>query len=103
MIEPEIIIVPIVFLTIGGTLSLISYFRHKEKMTTLGKPGSPELRAVESRMERLEQAIDSIAVEVERISEGQRFVTKVMAERDASRPLAPGEPPRIAPGSDINQ
>src|SRR6185503_21219335 len=40
MIEPEIIIVPIVFLTIGGTLSLISYFRHKEKMTTLGKPGN---------------------------------------------------------------
>jgi hypothetical protein len=33
------------------------------------------------RLERMEQAIDSIAVEVERISEGQRFTTKLLAER----------------------
>jgi hypothetical protein len=33
------------------------------------------------RMQRLEQAIDSIAVEVERIGEGQRFVTRLLAER----------------------
>ena len=33
------------------------------------------------RLERMEQAIDTIAIEVERISEGQRFVTRVMTER----------------------
>lgn len=33
------------------------------------------------RLERMEQAIDSIAVEVERISEGQRFTTKLLAQR----------------------
>lgn len=33
-----------------------------------------------SRLERMEQAIDSIAVEVERISEGQRFTTKLLSE-----------------------
>ena len=31
----------------------------------------------------MEQAIDSIAVEVERISEGQRFTTKLLADRAA--------------------
>lgn len=36
---------------------------------------------VTARLERMEQAIDSIAIEVERISEGQRFTTKVLAER----------------------
>lgn len=37
-----------------------------------------------NRLERMEQAIDSIAVEVERISEGQRFTTKLLSEvRDA--------------------
>ncbi|MDB4890716.1 MAG: hypothetical protein JWL61_2571 [Gemmatimonadetes bacterium] len=41
---------------------------------------------VAARLERMEQAIDSIAVEVERISEGQRFTTKLLAERTA--PLA---------------
>ena len=39
---------------------------------------------VSARLERMEQAIDSIAVEVERISEGQRFTTKLLAERSGS-------------------
>jgi hypothetical protein len=30
----------------------------------------------------MEQALDSIAIEVERISEGQRFTTKLLAERN---------------------
>ena len=34
-----------------------------------------------NRLERMEQAIDSIAIEVERISEGQRFTAKLLAER----------------------
>jgi hypothetical protein len=33
------------------------------------------------RLERMEQAIDAIAVEVERIAEGQRFTSKLLAER----------------------
>jgi hypothetical protein len=35
----------------------------------------------EERFARLEQAVDAIALEVERISEGQRFTTKLLAER----------------------
>jgi hypothetical protein len=49
---------------------------------------SPELAA---QMARMEQAIDSIAIEVERISEGQRFTTKLLSERNngaASEPAA---------------
>src|SRR5215218_6271528 len=43
---------------------------------------------VMNRLERMEQAIDSIAVEVERISEGQRFTTKLLSEvRDAAPAL----------------
>jgi hypothetical protein len=38
------------------------------------------------RLERMELAIDSIAVEVERISEGQRFTTKLLSERQQSLP-----------------
>ncbi len=40
------------------------------------------------RLERMEQSIDSIAVEVERISEGQRFTTRLLSEvRDAAPAL----------------
>ena len=35
---------------------------------------------VQERLERMEQAIDSIAIEVERISEGQRFTTRLLSE-----------------------
>jgi len=45
----------------------------------------PELPSeMSSRLMRMEQAIDSIAVEVERISEGQRFTTKLLAERSGA-------------------
>jgi hypothetical protein len=33
-----------------------------------------------ARLERMEQALDTVAIEVERISEGQRFVTQLMSE-----------------------
>lgn len=32
------------------------------------------------RLERIEQAVEAIAIEVERVSEGQRFVTKLMSD-----------------------
>jgi len=47
---------------------------------------------VSQRLDRLEQAVDTIAVEVERISEGQRFVTKVLVDRSQT-----SNKPSIAP------
>ena len=45
-------------------------------------PVRPALDASASqRLEMLQQAVDTIAIEVERISEGQRYVTRVMNER----------------------
>ncbi len=42
---------------------------------------------VTDRLARMEQAIDTMAVEIERISEGQRFVTKVLADGRQSAAL----------------
>ena len=43
----------------------------------------------EARLARIEQAVEAIALEVERISEGQRFTTKLLSEqaRHAPRPM----------------
>lgn len=42
----------------------------------------PEIStAADARLERIEHAMDAIAIEVERISEAQRFTTKLLAER----------------------
>jgi hypothetical protein len=45
---------------------------------------------VTDRLERMEQAIDSIAIEVERISEGQRFTTRLLSEATAAGTLPSG-------------
>jgi len=44
------------------------------------------------RLQRVEQGIDAIAVEVERISEGQRFVTQLMTHGDKVGALGAGQP-----------
>ncbi|HJQ10279.1 MAG TPA: hypothetical protein VJ840_04540 [Gemmatimonadaceae bacterium] len=38
------------------------------------------LRADSERLQRLEQGMEAVAIEVERISEGQRYVTKLLSE-----------------------
>jgi hypothetical protein len=46
----------------------------------------------DDRLSRLEQAVDAMALEVERMSEGQRFVAKLLSERsmtDAGRSRSP--------------
>src|SRR5918911_5691400 len=44
-------------------------------------PAVPALAAnVENRLERIEQAVEAVAIEVERVSESQRYLTKLMAE-----------------------
>ena len=42
-----------------------------------------ELARIEDRLARIEQAVDAIALEAERIAEGQRFATKLLSERTA--------------------
>jgi hypothetical protein len=57
-----------------------------------GQPAAPAMPMDQSsaRFDRLEQSVDAIAIEVERIAEGQRFMTKIMVER-------PSQTPRVEP------
>lgn len=50
-----------------------------------GGISTPQIQQMDDRLSRIEQAIDAMAVEVERISEGQRFTTKLLSERSAER------------------
>jgi hypothetical protein len=53
------------------------------------KPAAAIPNDVTVRLDRMEQAIDSIAIEVERISEGQRFTTRLLTERSGGEREAP--------------
>jgi hypothetical protein len=51
-----------------------------------------ETRLADPDLRPVEQALDAIAVEVERIGEGQRYLTKLLAERDAMKAPKPPAP-----------
>lgn len=63
-----------VCVVIGLPLS-IGYVR---KMGRTNSPMSLPAADIVARLERMEQGIEAIATEVERIAEGQRFTTKLL-------------------------
>jgi hypothetical protein len=72
-------------LIVGAKIVLPVVRAFAKRVERRGDP--PHLPAeMTSRLERMEQAIDSIAVEVERISEAQRFTTKLLSDRTRSHP-----------------
>jgi hypothetical protein len=56
--------------------AVLKYQENKLRIESSGSRG-----VAEARLERIEHAVDAIAVEIERISEGQRFTTKLLSER----------------------
>ncbi|MEO8576078.1 MAG: hypothetical protein ABI556_05230, partial [Gemmatimonadales bacterium] len=56
----------------------IQRFRNRKKKK---RPAQAELASDSTdRLERLERGMEAIAIEIERVSEGQRFVTKLLSE-----------------------
>jgi hypothetical protein len=52
--------------------------RGRDEISLTNQTGAP---LVDARLANLEQAMDAIALEIERISEGQRFATKLPSEK----------------------
>lgn len=64
-----------------GTLliiSLIAAFVIRKRAAPLPRD---TMQRLDARLSEMQQSIDAVAVEVERISEGQRFATKLLTER----------------------
>jgi len=68
--------------TLGAVtkIALTLIIRRREPIGLVGT----RLDEIAQRLARLEQAVDATAVEVERISEGQRFTTKLLADRSTT-------------------
>jgi hypothetical protein len=95
MLDKEIIEEFMVFTglmaTLGSLTKIILSMINRRRL-----PGNstvvPGLDDVAQRLARIEQAVDATAVEVERISEAQRFTTKLLVEKghqgavEATRP-----------------
>ncbi len=91
----EAIAVPIAFfgtvvvLSIG--IPLVRAYIRRQDSAALRPPTDSEANM---RLARIEMAIESMALEVERISEGQRFTTKLLSERQSL-----GAPVSLPPAS----
>ena len=48
------------------------------------------VQRIESRLSEMQQSLDAVAIEVERISEAQRFATKLLSERGVGAPEVNG-------------
>jgi hypothetical protein len=75
----------------GGTvlLAVAAYgaFRRWRRRRSGKSEATPRALAADSaRLERLEHGVEAIAIEVERISEGQRFVTRLLSETNQHVP-----------------
>lgn len=59
------------------------FTRRLDRPQVIAAPQSPEAAA---QLARIEQAVEAVAIEVERIAEAQRFSAKLMAEQARALP-----------------
>lgn len=87
IVDPgEVAIVAIVFGTSAATILSLAKMRMraKEQRSQLSDPG------VDDRLYRIEQAVDAMAIEIERMAESQRFTAKLLADRLPTPEALPG-------------
>jgi hypothetical protein len=76
----------VILVGMGCVTGIVTTLIKRKTPKNLG--GSPELlnrmNDIADRLDRLDNAVDTISVEVERISENQRFTTKLLSERAPS-------------------
>lgn len=73
-------------------VALMYMWVHRPSAKTQLPPGRTD-PALEARLERIEVAVQAIALETERIAEGQRFTTKLLtasSDRSLSSTARPG-------------
>jgi hypothetical protein len=76
-------------------LMLKQWLAHQLRMRELTM-SQQSMTSSEARLARVEHAVEAVAIEVERISEGQRYVTKLLTERGSRAPLGlPVSAPRV--------
>ncbi len=82
--DPNLIVETVLHWVVPGLVIIVLGFPVVRLITRWlePKPVPPrELSAINGRLERIESAVDSIALEVERISEAQRFSARLHSEQ----------------------
>ena len=86
--DPNLIVHEVFSWVIPGIVTIVLGFPIVRLITKWlePRPAPPrELSTINGRLERIEAAVDAIAVEVERISESQRFAARLQSEQLSHR------------------
>ena len=65
---------------------------NRRRMASIQAGASRPDPQLDARLARIETAVDAMAIELERIAEGQRFVTKVLADARPALAAPPAQP-----------
>jgi hypothetical protein len=75
-------VVAVIIVGLVGALSAITVaFVRGVQKKPIQQRDQPNVLAFQERFDQLQQSVDAIAVEVERIAEAQRFSAKLLAQR----------------------
>ena len=90
MIDPDAVSFAVVMTVIVCSISVLAavYVGARWVIAASKRHEQGTSRLSDGRLEQIQQSLDSIAIEVERITEAQRFTAKLMAER-AEAPKLP--------------
>lgn len=77
----KLFFVTIAVIALGSPL-IRAFTRRWDRPAISDKPSAE----ISARLERIEQAVEAVAIEVERIAEAQRFSAKLMSEQQRSLP-----------------
>src|SRR4051812_10651274 len=79
----EMLLIFVAGMTTLGCITgiLVAIIRRTGRKPSVGPEVTLRLDEIADRLSRLEPAIDSMSVEIERISEAQRFTAKILTQR----------------------
>ena len=96
IIVPALFFATVIILALG--IPLVRVFTRRQELRPANATLSPDLTM---RLDRIESMVETVAVEVERLSEGQRFTTRLLSER-AVQPVVQEAPVAVPVAHVIN-
>ena len=86
--EPLAVMAATAFAAFGAAIGMW-WQRRRAASSPAPSIDSADVRAIEARFDHLDLVADTMALEIERMTEGQRFMTKLLSERAAPSALPP--------------
>jgi len=86
--DGPVILIPLLAIGFGVPFVVAPFVRAIARRIELGATARID-RELADRIASIERNVDVIAIEVEKLAEGQRFVTKLLAERERPHGVLP--------------